>query len=89
MGGRRFCSRAAYAGLEDVAMDPGAERCAWAPTPLFRRGEPAHEASIDDFWIDRCAVDNEQFGRFVDETGVTCRASLDLSRSQTCAGSTP
>jgi formylglycine-generating enzyme len=30
---------------------------------------PAHQVAVDGFWIDRCAVTNVQFGRFVAATG--------------------
>jgi sulfatase modifying factor 1 len=30
---------------------------------------PAHQAAVDGFWIDRCAVTNSQFRRFVAATG--------------------
>ena len=29
---------------------------------------PAHRVTVDEFWIDKYAVTNEQFGRFVNET---------------------
>ena len=34
---------------------------------------PAHRVRVDGFWMDRCTVTNDQFARFVDDTGhVTC-----------------
>jgi formylglycine-generating enzyme len=30
---------------------------------------PAHIATVDGFWMDQCTVTNEEFSRFVDETG--------------------
>jgi sulfatase modifying factor 1 len=48
----------------------------WIPGGEFRMGSdrhypeefPAHRVSVLGFWIDRFAVTNEQFARFVDET---------------------
>src|ERR671911_2223874 len=30
---------------------------------------PAHRVTVDGFWMDRCAVTNAEFRRFVKETG--------------------
>lgn len=35
---------------------------------------PAHDVTVDGFWIDKYAVTNEQFGRFVDATGYVTTA---------------
>ena len=50
---------------------------AWIPGGAFRMGSedfypeerPVHEVSVDGFWMDCREVTNEQFARFVDETG--------------------
>src|SRR5271170_4869754 len=49
----------------------------WIPAGSFRMGSadfypeerPVHEVTVDGFWIDRCQVTNDQFARFVAETG--------------------
>src|SRR5262245_31823341 len=48
----------------------------WIPSGSFVMGSdnhypeeaPAHHVAISGFWIDRYAVTNQQFARFVDET---------------------
>jgi formylglycine-generating enzyme required for sulfatase activity len=50
---------------------------AWIPGGTFRMGSdehypeeaPAHRVSVNAFWIDRCAVTNAEFQRFVEATG--------------------
>jgi formylglycine-generating enzyme required for sulfatase activity len=65
-------------------MDPGRNGARRPRQPAFGRDEQAREASIDSFWIDRCAVNNGRFGGFVDETGWVTAAERPLkpSRSQ-------
>jgi formylglycine-generating enzyme required for sulfatase activity len=49
----------------------------WVPEGLFTMGSdghypeeaPAHLAQVDGFWMDRHAITNDQFRRFVDATG--------------------
>jgi formylglycine-generating enzyme len=49
----------------------------WIPGGAFRMGSdlhypeeaPAHRVSVSGFWIDRYPITNEQFQRFVEETG--------------------
>ncbi len=49
----------------------------WIPGGTFRMGSdrhypeeaPAHNVSVDGFWMDRCAVTNADFERFVEATG--------------------
>ena len=50
----------------------------WVPGGTFWRGsdnpkmhdaQPMHQVAVDGFWMDRTAVTNEQFARFVQETG--------------------
>jgi sulfatase modifying factor 1 len=49
----------------------------WIPGGTFRMGSanfypeerPVHDVTVDGFWMDRYAVTNEQFSRFVAETG--------------------
>src|SRR4026209_741185 len=59
----------------------------WIPSGTFRMGSedfypeerPAHEVSVDGFWIDRYAVPNEQFARFVAATGYVTLAERPLN----------
>jgi len=56
------------------------------PAGTFRMGSddfyaderPVHERSVDAFWIDRYAVTNEDYARFVNETGYVTVAERDL-----------
>jgi formylglycine-generating enzyme required for sulfatase activity len=49
----------------------------WIPGGTFQMGSdshypeerPVHRVSVDGFWIDRTPVTNEQFARFVEDTG--------------------
>ncbi len=49
----------------------------WIPAGTFRMGSegfypeerPVHEVAVDGFWIDRFALTNERFARFVSATG--------------------
>ena len=36
---------------------------------FYPEERPVHAVTVDGFWIDRCAVTNEEFARFVDATG--------------------
>ena len=55
---------------------------AWVPGGEFHMGSdshypeeaPAHRVRVDGFWIDRFAVTNERFSRFVKDTGHLTRA---------------
>jgi formylglycine-generating enzyme required for sulfatase activity len=57
--------------------EPPAEGMAWVPGGEFLMGSdehypeeaPAHRVRVDGFWIDRCAVTNDEFARFVKATG--------------------
>lgn len=56
----------------------------WIPGGTFRMGSdrhypeerPVHRVTVDGFWIDRCAVTNEQFARFVAATGHVTTAEI-------------
>src|SRR5438132_642028 len=50
----------------------------WIPGGAFSRGsanptmhdaQPIHQVAVDGFWMDRTAVTNDQFARFVEATG--------------------
>jgi formylglycine-generating enzyme len=57
--------------------EPPFEDMVWIPGGTFMMGSnkhypeesPVHIATVDGFWMDRYTVTNEQFGRFVEETG--------------------
>jgi formylglycine-generating enzyme required for sulfatase activity len=56
---------------------PPWEGMAWIPGGAFLMGSdrrypeeaPAHQVAVDGFWMDRCAVTNSEFRRFVEGTG--------------------
>jgi sulfatase modifying factor 1 len=58
----------------------------WIPGGIFRMGSeefypeerPVHEVRVDGFWMDRCTVTNEDFARFVNETGYQTVAERPL-----------
>ena len=60
---------------------------AWIPGGTFRMGSedfypeerPAHEVSVDGFWMDPCQVTNEQFAQFVEATGYVTLAERPLN----------
>jgi formylglycine-generating enzyme len=59
----------------------------WIPGGTFLMGSedfypeegPVHEVSIDGFWMDRHAVTNKEFARFVDATGYVTIAERELN----------
>jgi sulfatase modifying factor 1 len=61
---------------------PPAENMVWIPGGTFLMGSdehyteesPAHQATVDGFWMDKFAVTNAQFTRFVEETGYVTSA---------------
>jgi formylglycine-generating enzyme len=63
-----------YHGIPQTQAPPD---MLWIPGGRFRMGSegfypeerPVHEVSVDGFWMDRYAVTNQQFGRFVEATG--------------------
>ena len=67
--------------LGSAAPDP---EMVWIAGGGFRMGSdrhypeerPVHQASVDGFWIDRRPVTNEEFARFVEETGHVTFAEL-------------
>ncbi len=64
-----------HAPLPSPAEAP--EGMCWIPGGTFRMGatnfypeeRPVREITVDGFWIDRFAVTNEQFARFVEDSG--------------------
>jgi formylglycine-generating enzyme len=61
----------------NASVDPGISDMVRIPGGNFRMGSdnhypeeaPAHNVRVNGFWIDRYAVTNEDFARFVDATG--------------------
>src|SRR6185295_19811787 len=56
-------------------VDPVTGQMVWIPGGTFRMGSdrhyveeaPAHNVTVDGFWIDRFPITNDEFRRFVDE----------------------
>lgn len=73
-----------------------AEGMAWIPGGTFTMGSdrhypeeaPAHRVRVDGFWIDRRAVTNDDFARFVDITGYVTIAERPAD-PDTYPGATP
>jgi formylglycine-generating enzyme required for sulfatase activity len=70
--GNAAVARSAASGADTQTDD-----MAWIPSGTFTMGSdrhypeeaPAHRVSVGSFWIDRFAVTNADFARFVEETG--------------------
>ena len=54
--------------FEDMVWIPGGDFL-MGSNNHYREEAPAHEVSVDGFWMDQFAVTNAQFARFVDATG--------------------
>jgi formylglycine-generating enzyme required for sulfatase activity len=69
-------------GTPGSPSKPPFEGMVWIPGGNFLMGSnnhyreeaPAHEVSVDGFWMDQFAVTNAQFARFVDATGYVTSA---------------
>src|SRR5262249_21197494 len=48
---------------------PGGEFTRGSDNPKMRDAKPLHRVAVDDFWMDRTTVTNEQFAQFVEATG--------------------
>ena len=67
-----------------AAGSPPDQGMVWIPGGTFQMGSddhypeeaPAHRVTVDAFWMDRCAVTNEEFARFVAATGHVTFAEL-------------
>src|SRR5262249_27138031 len=65
-----------------IKRTPPRPNMAWIPGGIFLMGSnrhhpaegPAHRVLVDGFWLDQYAVTNEDFARFVDETGYVTAA---------------
>jgi formylglycine-generating enzyme len=63
----------------DTVIFPPDKDMVWIPGGIFKMGSehfypeerPVQEVVVDGFWMDRYTVTNDQFGRFVAETGYT------------------
>ena len=74
------------ATIDPIRESPDAEMV-WVPGGTFRMGSadfyaeerPVHEVTVEGFWMDRNAVTNEQFERFVDATGYVTLAERELN----------
>jgi formylglycine-generating enzyme required for sulfatase activity len=53
----------------EMVWVPGGTFWRGSDNPKMRDAQPTHQVSVDGFWIDRTAVSNEQFARFVEATG--------------------
>jgi len=69
----------------DESVDTVKGNTVWIPGGTFRMGSdrhyteeaPAHRVTVDGFWIDPYPVTNDEFRRFVDETGYVTFAELE------------
>jgi formylglycine-generating enzyme len=52
-----------------MAWIPGGTFLRGSDNPKMRDAQPRHEVAVDGFWMDRTAITNEEFGRFVEATG--------------------
>lgn len=48
----------------------------------YREEAPAHQATVDGFWLDRWPVTNAHFRRFVEETGYVTQAEIAPDATQ-------
>lgn len=73
----------AVGSAEPVGLSPApCDRMRWIPGGTFVMGSdrhypeeaPAHRVSVAGFWIDACAVTNDDFARFVTATGYVTSA---------------
>ena len=63
-------------GASQDRIQPAMEDLVWIPGGTFLMGSdkhypeeaPAHEVTVHGFWMDKYAVTNEEFRRFVEET---------------------
>jgi sulfatase modifying factor 1 len=62
-------------GTFDVVFIPGGTFLMGSDTH-YPEEAPAHDVSVDDFWIDRTPVTNKQFRKFVNETGYVTVAEI-------------
>ena len=69
-------------GFKTQRPSSSTEGMIWIPGGAFWMGsedgqtdeKPVHRVSVEGFWMDKTEVTNEQFARFVQETGYTTTA---------------
>lgn len=71
----------AVAGMEDMVLLPGGA-FPMGSDDFYPDERPAHEASVDPFWIDRHPVTNDDFARFVTDTGYATVAERALDPAE-------
>lgn len=77
IGGRGSAPEAARPGPAGAPGSPPDPGMVWVPGGMFLMGSdrhypeeaPAHRVAVGGLWMDRCAVTNAAFRRFVDATG--------------------
>ena len=86
----RFLLVIALLSVDDptVAVEPNPVGMVWITGGTFTMGsempgskrneQPAHEVTVDGFWIDEHAVTNSEFRKFVDATGYKTTAELPV-----------
>ena len=86
----RFLLSIALLTVDDptVAAEPNPVGMVWISGGTFTMGsempgskrneQPAHEVTVDGFWIDEHAVTNSEFRKFVDATGYKTTAELPV-----------
>jgi formylglycine-generating enzyme len=64
--------------LTDMVRIPGGT-FRMGSADFYPEERPVHEVTVEGFWMDRDAVTNEQFGRFVEATGYVTLAERELN----------
>ncbi len=87
-----FAAFLAWGSLRpDPATRPPPEGMVWIPPGTFRMGTdlpgmedalPIHDVSVDGFWMDATEVTNEQFAKFVEDTGYLTLAERPIDPRQ-------
>lgn len=86
--------------LDDRPSGPVPEGMVWIPGgtftmgtdddhPLFSDARPAHQVAVKGFWMDQTEVTNEQFAKFVAETGYVTMAEKAPTLEQIMANLPP
>lgn len=66
---------------EGMVWIPGGEFWQGSDNPTMRDAQPRHKVMVDGFWMDRTAVTNQQFAKFVDATNyVTVAERIPLAK---------
>src|SRR3569623_1532533 len=59
---------------EGMVWIPGGNFARGSDNPAMRDARPVHAVTVSGFWMDRPAVTNEQYARFVEATGYVTAA---------------